>query len=193
MTGSSTGALQKNPVASYDIFEAENGDRGLASIEERVPDCVLLDYSLPGRNGLDVLKRIHADRPFIPVVMLTGQGNETVAVAAMREGAQNYISKSTITPDTIQRAIQVAIEHCAMERRIDEQRKSLEIFTRALAHDLKEPVRTIVVSRSSCGQESLSPKGQVFPGHVQRAADRMMSSSIRSHFYTRLMARRRTF
>jgi len=86
-----------------------------------------------------VLKRIHARHPHIPVVMLTGQGNETVAVAAMREGAQNYISKSTITPDAIQRAIQVAIEHCSMEKRINEQRNSLEIFARALAHDLKEP------------------------------------------------------
>src|SRR6185437_2021609 len=52
-------------------------------------------------------------------------------------------SKATITPEALQRAIRVAIEHCAMERRIHEQRSSLEIFTRALAHDLKEPVRTI--------------------------------------------------
>jgi len=62
---------------------------------------------LPGRNGVDVLKSIHSDRPFIPVVMLTGQGNETVAVTAMREGAQNYISKTTITHDTLHRAVQV--------------------------------------------------------------------------------------
>jgi two-component sensor histidine kinase len=118
-------ALHQNTDALYDITDAENGERGLARLEERAPDCVLLDYSLPGDNGIEVLKRIHARHPHIPVVMLTGQGNEAVAVTAMREGAQNYISKSTITPDTIQRAIEVAIEHCSMEKNIAEQTAQL--------------------------------------------------------------------
>jgi signal transduction histidine kinase/DNA-binding response OmpR family regulator len=91
-----------------------------------MPDCVLLDYSLPGRNGIEVLKRLRASHPFLPVAMLTGQGNETVAVAAMQEGAQNYISKSSITPETLQRAVCVSIEHCAMQKRIFEQRSALE-------------------------------------------------------------------
>jgi signal transduction histidine kinase len=180
-------ALKKNLDTCYDIVEAEDGDCGLAELEQRAPDCVLLDYSLPGRNGIEVLKHIHTDRPFVPVVMLTGQGNETVAVTAMREGAQNYISKSTITPDTFHHAIQVAIEHCAMEKRIDEQRKSLEIFTRALAHDLKEPVRTIKSFLDLlAAQENLSQKGQGYFARVQKAADRMDSLIDTVYFYTRL-------
>ena len=135
--------LAKSAESTYEIAEAEDGEAGLARLDELSPDCVLLDYSLPGRNGVEVLKRLRVKHPFVPVVMLTGQGSETVAVTAMQEGAQNYISKATITPEALQRAIRVAIEHCAMERRIQEQRSSLEIFTRALAHDLKEPVRTI--------------------------------------------------
>ena len=71
---------------------------------ESLPAGVLLDYSLPGRNGVEVLKRLRAKHPFVPVVMLTGQGNEAVAVIAMQEGAQNYISKATITPEALQRA-----------------------------------------------------------------------------------------
>src|SRR5262245_51234057 len=77
----------------YDVIEAQDGDRGLAMVDEHAPDCILLDYSLPGRNGVEVLKRLRVQHPFAPVIMLTGQGNETVAVAAMREGAQNYLSK----------------------------------------------------------------------------------------------------
>ena len=94
-------ALNKNADVHYEISDAQDGERGLARIAEHAPDCILLDYSLPGRNGIEVLKRIHAMHPHIAVVMLTGQGNETVAVAAMREGAQNYIAKSAITPDAI--------------------------------------------------------------------------------------------
>src|SRR5438105_1909037 len=83
--------LQKSTDATYGISEANEGEEGLKRIQEASPACVLLDYSLPGRNGIEVLKRIRSKHPFIPVVMLTGQGNENVAVAAMQQGAQNYI------------------------------------------------------------------------------------------------------
>ncbi len=180
-------ALQKSVTARYEIQEAETGDAGLKRVEEREPDCILLDYSLPGQNGIEVLKRVRAERPHVPVVMLTGQGNEAIAVTAIREGAQNYISKSTITPDTIHRAIQVAIEHCAMERRIDEQRRSLEIFTRALAHDLKEPVRTIKSFLDLLGtQENFSERGKNHFSVLRKAADRMGSMIDTVHYYTRL-------
>src|SRR6185369_3395382 len=126
-------ALTKGATdVKYDLIEAEDGDRGLACIAAENPDCVLLDYSLPGRNGIEVLKRLRAAHPFVPVAMLTGQGNETVAVAAMQEGAQNYISKSAITPESIQRVIRVSIDHCSMQKRIHEQRASLEAANRSL-------------------------------------------------------------
>ena len=179
--------LKKSDDAVYDIIEAETGEEGLAKIAQNSPGCVLLDYSLPGRNGVEVLKRLRADHPFVPVVMLTGQGNETVAVTAMQEGAQNYISKATITPESLQRAIRVAIEHCTMEKRIHEQRGSLEIFTRALAHDLKEPIRTIKSFLSIINaHEPLSEKGQGYFNYIQNAADRMAALIDAVYFYTRL-------
>jgi signal transduction histidine kinase/DNA-binding response OmpR family regulator len=119
-------ALTKGAEIIYDIVGAENGDDGLARMADISPDCVLLDYSLPGRNGIEVLKRLRQHHPFLAVAMLTGQGNEAVAVAAIQEGAQNYISKSSITPETLQRAVCVSIEHCAMQKRIFEQRSALE-------------------------------------------------------------------
>jgi signal transduction histidine kinase len=179
--------LAKSRESTYEIAEAEDGETGLARLAEQSPDCVLLDYSLPGRNGVEVLKRLRAKHPFIPVVMLTGQGSETVAVTAMQEGAQNYISKATITPEALQRAIRVAIEHCAMERRIHEQRSSLEIFTRALAHDLKEPVRTIKSFLSVISShETLTERGQGYFNYIQSAADRMEALIDAVYFYTRL-------
>jgi signal transduction histidine kinase/DNA-binding NarL/FixJ family response regulator len=119
-------ALNKAVDAKFEIIGAQDGEDGFARMADVTPDCVLLDYSLPGRNGIEVLKRLRANHPFLPVAMLTGQGNETVAVAAMQEGAQNYISKSSITPETLQRAVCVSIEHCAMQKRIFEQRSALE-------------------------------------------------------------------
>ncbi|MBI1211827.1 MAG: response regulator [Alphaproteobacteria bacterium] len=129
-------ALSKAADTKYEVIEAEDGDRGLERVEADRPDCVLLDYSLPGRNGIEVLKRLRQKHPYIPVAMLTGQGNETVAVAAMHEGAQNYISKSSITPTSIERLISVSIEHCGMQKRIHEQRASLEAANKSLEAEI---------------------------------------------------------
>jgi signal transduction histidine kinase len=180
-------ALKSGGDVTYDVATAENGEEGLARIAEKRPDSILLDYSLPGRNGVEVLKLLRAQHPFIPVIMLTGQGNESVAVAAIQEGAQDYISKSNITPEAIRRVISVGIEYCAMQKRIHEQRTSLEIFTRALAHDLKEPVRTI---RSFVDilapRENLSEQGRGYFEHIRSAADRMALLIDTVYLYTRL-------
>lgn len=180
-------SLQSGAQMPFEIIESADGDEGLERIQDSAPDCTLLDYSLPGRNGVEVLKRIRVQHPFMPVVMLTGQGNESIAVAAIREGAQNYITKSTITPEAIQRIVRVAVEHCEMEKRIHDQRAALEIFTRALAHDLKEPVRTIKSFLDLMAtREHFSEKGRNYFNYIKNAADRMGALIDTVYFYTRL-------
>jgi signal transduction histidine kinase len=179
--------LQKSVVARYDVCEASHGEEGLARIESDTFACVLLDYSLPGRNGIEILKRIRTRHSCVAVVMMTGHGNEKVAVAAMQEGAQNYISKAAITPDTLEHVIQVAIQHCAMQKRIADQRESLEIFARALAHDLKEPVRTIRSLLELLSTEvSFTGKSAAHYQSIQDAAKRMTGLIDTVYYYTRL-------
>src|SRR5580658_4586856 len=122
------------------FMEADDGESGLSAIEKHIPHCVLLDHLMPGIDGIEVLKRIRVKHPYLPVVMIDGNGNDVIAVQSMKEGAQDYIAKSTITPPIMQRVVEMAIQHCTLQKRTHEQRLSLEIFTRALAHDLKEPV-----------------------------------------------------
>jgi len=181
--------LQKSVGANYAVSETSNGEDGLTRIEKELFACVLLDYSLPGRNGVEILKRIRARHPFVPVVMLTGLGNEKVAVEAMQEGAQNYISKATIDPQTLAHVIEVAIRHCGMQDRISEQRGSLELFARALAHDLMEPVRTIRTLLDLLDAEA-SFEGTI-KGHFQSiryAAERLSGLMDSVHIYARLDA-----
>jgi CheY-like chemotaxis protein len=121
------------------------------------------------------------------VVMLTGLGNEKVAVAAMQEGAQNYISKATIDPETLAHVIQVAIQHCRMQNRISEQRGSLEVFARALAHDLKEPVRMIRTLLDLVNAEtSFEGKANDHFQSIRYAAERMNALIDTVYIYTRL-------
>jgi len=180
-------ALHKSADVNYIISEACDGEEGLSHIQATPPACILLDYSLPGRNGIEVLKRIRSQHPFISVVMMTGQGNENVAVAAMQQGAQNYIAKSSITPETLEHVIRMAVEHCMLQKRIHEQRTSLEVFTRALAHDLNEPVRTIRSFVELISQFDTFPeKAKTYFQHIQNAADRMHMLIDTVFYYTRL-------
>jgi signal transduction histidine kinase len=172
---------------SVRFSEADGGENGLNAIDGHIPDCVLLDHIMPGIDGVEVLKRIRIKHPFLPVIMINGNGNDVMAVKSMKEGAQDYIAKSTITPAQLQRIIPMAIQQCALQKRTQDQRISLEIFTRALAHDLKEPVRSI---RSFLDRitdwRNLSEKSQKSFHYVSKAADRMSALIDTVYLYTRL-------
>jgi len=172
------------------FMEAEDGESGLRAIEKHIPDCVLLDHLMPGIDGIEVLRRARVGHPYLPIVMIDGHGNDVIAVQSMKEGAQDYIAKSTITPPILQRVVQMAIQHCTLQKRTHDQRASLEIFTRALAHDLKEPVRTIrsFLDSRFIDWHNLSDQSQKYFHYVRKAADRMDALIDNVYLYTRLDA-----
>src|SRR3990172_5089090 len=77
----------------YEISAAETGEAGLHLLEEHPFDLVLLDVSLPGRNGLELLKDIRARDPHLSVILITAYGSIEMARAAFKSGAQDYITK----------------------------------------------------------------------------------------------------
>jgi two-component system cell cycle response regulator len=83
-------------ATEFGVDVMESGEKGLEAIEQKgdTYDIVLLDYSLPGQNGLDVLKRIVFVNPDMPVIVITGLGSEAVAVEIMKAGAYDYIIKT---------------------------------------------------------------------------------------------------
>lgn len=75
--------------------EAENGNQALALVRDRDWGAVVLDLSMPGRSGLDLLKAIKTERPALPVLVFTMHAEEQYAVRAMRAGASGYLSKES--------------------------------------------------------------------------------------------------
>lgn len=181
--------LKNAEAQEFSVTHAETGEKGLLILEEQPMDCVLLDYSLPGKNGINILRTIRANFPYLAVVMLTGQGNEAIAVEVMKSGAQDYIIKDNINKESLYRTVSRAIAQCRMVQRIEEQRYSLELFTKALAHDLREPLRCI---HSLCslfeGREALSPKGSSYLSEIKTCIDRMEALLSSVADYTRLDA-----
>jgi len=111
----------------YEMREASSGRQGLELATSRTFDCVLTDYRLPDVDGLDFLvelrERLGAT---VPIVMLTGSGNESVAVEAMKRGAQDYLPKAQLGPESLSRVISNAIEKCALQRRLTAAQEDLE-------------------------------------------------------------------
>jgi DNA-binding NtrC family response regulator len=77
----------------YDVQSAGDGEEGMARIAEHPFDLVLLDYALPGRNGMEILQDIRAHDPLLPVIMITAYGTVENAVNAMQAGATNFVQK----------------------------------------------------------------------------------------------------
>src|SRR5881392_1481997 len=77
----------------YGVSSAETGESGLEKLEQHPYDLLLLDVSLPDRNGLDMLKEIHRRDPQLSVVLITAYGSIEMARAAFKNGAMDYITK----------------------------------------------------------------------------------------------------
>ena len=77
----------------YDVQTAANGDEALALAAESCPDMAVVDLKMPGLNGLELLTRLREQCANTRVVVLTGWGSIANAIAAMRAGAVNYLTK----------------------------------------------------------------------------------------------------
>jgi len=119
-------------------FEAEEAE-DVAGALERLGrggfDCVFLDYQIPGGDGLRVLRQARAAGLTVPVVMLTGQRDDVVAVEMMKAGATDYLTKGDLSPERISRALRGAVrlhraeEHArAAERALRESEARFRIL-----------------------------------------------------------------
>jgi CheY-like chemotaxis protein len=91
------------------VWAQSISDADQALARER-PDCVLLDLNLPDANGIDALERIAKNNPHIPIVVLTGLNDEHFGISAVASGAQDYLVKGRVEPDTLRRSLLYAIE-----------------------------------------------------------------------------------
>ena len=142
----------KRHNSNFNIDTATNVEECLNKLSKGVYSVVLLDYNLPKRNGLKILKDIRKEGYDIPVIMVTGQGDEMVAVESIKQGAQDYIIKSTnylkILPGTISKVIEgykLKKEKEKLEQRLIQSEKLAGIGTLAsgIAHEINNPLQGI--------------------------------------------------
>ena len=108
---------------NYTIAAAKSGQQGLALWQQHQPDVVLLDYRLPDLDGLEFLAALQAQaqQPMLPVIVVTGQGNESIAVQALKAGAQDYLVKGQITLESLQLAVNRMIEAVELRQQLQQR------------------------------------------------------------------------
>lgn len=80
-------------IRGYQVSTSANGEDAIEAIRDIFPQVVILDYLMPGMDGLEVLSKIKKEYPEVLVAILTGAGSEYIAVKAMKLGADDYICK----------------------------------------------------------------------------------------------------
>lgn len=184
--------LQKDEAFEYEILHAISGEDAIAILEKEIFDIVLLDYNLPKKSGMDVLKDIKSKDMAMPVVMITGQGDEAVAVRLIKEGAFDYLPKrenyEESVPLMVRKTIaefrakiekerlqeEIALKKDELEKanaRLKELDRMKSDFVANVAHELRAPLSII--------KGNLENIEQGFAGEVQPKQKDVLSDVFR--------------
>ena len=119
----------------------------LKSLSAKTPSLVLLDLDLPDSHGAETFRRVLEKAPNVPVVILSGQDDQSLAMKAVHNGVQDYLIKGDITSKHLERAVRYAMERQALLRSLDMTRKQqLEFknqFLSHVSHELRTPLTPI--------------------------------------------------
>ncbi|MEI9941874.1 MAG: sigma-54 dependent transcriptional regulator [Pseudomonadota bacterium] len=108
----------------YEVDVASDGSEALRILEERAPALIITDLSMPKMNGIELLTRVHDSNPEIAMIVATGADNVTSAVAAMRAGALDYLTKP-ISAEALQYSVERTLAHRALSTEAENLRRQL--------------------------------------------------------------------
>ena len=120
---------------------------GLASLARETPLLVLLDLNLPDSRGTETFRKVMEKAPNVPVVVLSGQDDEAMAMKAVHHGVQDYLIKGDFSSARLERAMRYAVERQSLLRSLEMARKQqLEFknqFLSHVSHELRTPLTCI--------------------------------------------------
>lgn len=136
----------KGTSLSYSITEKVDAASGINHLVQNNYDCVFLDYLLPGTDGLTFLKQVRAMDIKTPVVIVTSQGDEKIAVEMMKAGASDYVIKTQINTHSIAQILRNVIKL----RDVDRQREDAELALKVSEARLAEAQKIARIGNWEC-------------------------------------------
>lgn len=117
-------ALRADKMSCH-ITEAADADAALQALRGEPFECVVLDLDLPGRDGAWVLRTAHEEGVDVPVVVLTGHGDEQAAVALMKAGALDYLAKAALSPERLWQSVRHVVQVREAQREAERAARAL--------------------------------------------------------------------
>lgn len=102
--------IKDSDTIHFRIETTRNLSLGLALLAEKKFDVVILDLGLPGSSGMDTLKKFLVHNLAVPIIVLTGEDDDQLGMEAIREGAQDYLSKGQLDKNLLARSLRYAVE-----------------------------------------------------------------------------------
>ncbi len=132
----------------YELVSAESGAEALQSVEEQIPDLILLDIQMPDMDGYEVCKRLREEPETegIPVIMFTATEHESEAKAkGLRTGANDYITKPVAKEELLARIeTQLRLKQLENQRLLTEQLTLINQMVTTLHHEINNPLTGIL-------------------------------------------------
>lgn len=130
----------------FDVVCVESLAEAMKCFDEAAFDVILLDLTLPDSHGLDTFVKINTRVPHVPVVVLSGFGDELFAVEAVRRGAQDYLTKDKTDSNLLVRALRYAVERQRSENALvqSERLRALGEMASGVAHDFNNILAVIL-------------------------------------------------
>jgi signal transduction histidine kinase len=133
--------------SSVDVSCCNRLSDGLDSLQHSPPSVILLDLNLPDCQGAETFRKVLEKAPNVPIVILSGQDDEALAIKALHQGVQDYLVKGSISSSSLDRAMRYAVERQALLRSLEMSRKQqLEFknqFLSHVSHELRTPLACI--------------------------------------------------
>lgn len=114
---------------NHDIECVESLASGLERLARRIPpiDMVLLNLRLPDSEGINTFRKVHAGIPDVPVIVLSNLGDDELAIRAVKEGAQDYITKRSTNRDVFLHSMCNAIKRHRIQRKLSAVHLKMDI------------------------------------------------------------------
>lgn len=116
--------IKEIPSQCYEIIHVNSLSEGLTALGNKTADIILLDLGLPDSQHLDTLIKLRSQVLGVPIVILTGNDDEEIALRAVQQGAQDYLVKQKINADVLSRVICYSIER----QKLQDELRSLALI-----------------------------------------------------------------